>query len=459
MTDIQFDETAFENAFEAALQMEKKDYPAYIGGFQVASGTEFRVWSPIDSSIEYGHFQEPEDGIAKVAVDGSLKTYEEWSKSSVEHRAEIFGKAAELITAQRYRLAAIVAIASGMVPKEAVAEVDRLIEVASSAASDLVSAKGCPTGAWGVISSHNSPLASPAGFALAIMAGGNTVTVIPSKYCPVPLFVFYDLMKKAGLPGGVLNLIADRAEKSKIELADDPRIAGVVVSGSGKEVEDMMFLGVDDELRFVNEIKGMNPILVLKPGNMKDAVRNVIGSAFSFSGQHLYSTSKVIILQDEEQKFVDALIEQLKDLEIDDPIEKGTFTGPMIGEVAGKAFLNLVMENMDCLLWGGKRVEKETTLAGFYVKPAVFSGLDPENELTYMDAGFPVLCITPVPNAEAAFEELSNTECGLSAGILSRDGKLIETFKQECDAPNTFVNGSSLDIKPALGAKVSAFLK
>lgn len=76
-----------------------------------------------------------------------------------------------------------------------------------------------------------------------------------------------------------------------------------------------MFLMVDDELSFINELKGMNPILVYKPSDMKKAVRDVLDSAFRYSGQGLFSTSKVVLTIEDQKRFTDMIMEQAKLLE------------------------------------------------------------------------------------------------------------------------------------------------
>ena len=87
--------------------------------------------------------------------------------------------------------------------------------------------------------------------------------------------------------------------------------------------------------------------------------------------------------------------------------------------------------------------------AGAYVAPVVMSGLDDENDLSYMDSGLPILNIKVVDTLDAAFEELENTECGLSAGIFAKDPKVIDRFKKEVDVQAVYVNESSRTLPPA----------
>ena len=454
-----FDEEKFETAFQAVLQMNKKDYPSYIKGMKIASGNTFPVNSPIDNSIRFGLFQDPEAGISQRAVEASLEVYSDWSKTDVSVRVEYFQKVLKELKLQRYRLAAIVLLSSGMTPKESVAEVDRLIDILESECKRVKDIKGESTGAWAVITSHNSPLASPAGFASVAMLAGNTVVVMPSKFCPVPVYTFYEILERAGLPSGVMNLVADRKDDTAESLANDPRVAGVVVSGSGSNVEEMIFLQIDDELRFINELKGMNPIIIHRPIDNDRAVKDVISSAFSYSGQRLYSTSKIIIVADSQQRFMDSFSSQLKDIRIGDPAEKGIFAGPLISEANGKRFLEIVSKEKECLIFGGKKVIDDFTRSGSYMIPAVFMGLGDEKEITYMDSGLPILHVKIVNDVEAALEEVENTECGLSVGIFSKDQKVISMLRENANVGTVFVNESSVSIQPAQEAKIENFVK
>lgn len=449
----------FENSIMQVLDVEKKDYPSYFGGFKVASGVEFTVCSPIDESIKFGAFQEPEEHIMVEAVTAAVKAFREWSNTPISERIKPFELVLNTLKARRMYYAAMVTVASGMTRRDSLAEVDCLI---STVEKLIAESKTCnrtkPYGAWAIISAHNSCFASPVGYAIAAMIAGNTVVMNPSKTCPTPVYAFYTLCEKFGLPGGVLNLVVDRKEyESTQELANDMRINGIAASGSGERLEDMMFLQVDDDLKFINEIKGMNPAIVYRPSNMKEAVKNIIDSAFSFSGQRLHSCSKIIITRDDQEKFLDNLTEQLKDFVVGDPVNDTSCAGPLINKDAAKKFKELAEQNLGFVVAKGKSVPKD--LADNYVAPIVVMGLDEDNDLNYMDSGLPILNIKVVDSIDEAFEELENTECGLSAGIFTKDQKLVDRFKKEVNAPLTYVNESSCNLPVALGAELKNFSK
>ena len=454
----QYDDEKFEAAFQAILQLKKKDNPSYIGGMKVASGHEFVVKSPIDNTISFGTFQEPEMGTADYAVEMAVKVHPTWAGMPLQQRISYFVDLLSIIKTQRYRLAAIVLLSSGMTRQESVSEVDRLIEIVSECVAVKEIKRG-KTGVWGIITSFNSPLASPVGHAIAAMVAGNTTVVMPSRHCPTPVYTLYEMMESVGLPSGAMNLLVDKRDRSYVQLANNYDIEGILISGSAEYLDDMMFLQVDDELKVLNELKGMNPIIVHKPGDLRSTVDEILSSAFKYSGQRLFSTSKLIVTAEDSNKVINLLLEKAKELKISDPADADVFSGPIISEDNEKKFIKKTGEAKANILFGAKKVNSELTQNGSYFTPAILSGLDAENELTFMDFGLPILCIKTVGDLDAAMSELEDTECGLSAGIMSKDPRAIERFLSEADVKFKFVNESNMKLKPAVYAGPEEFLK
>ena len=138
----------FEKAIDQFLSAEKRDYPSYYGGLKVASGVEFIIHSPIDESIRYGIFQEPEEGIMEAAVEATLKAYGEWSKVPVAERAAYFEKYLALLKVRRMYYAAMVTVSTGMVRQDALLEVDTLIAAIEGILKEAKTFRGSPVGVW-----------------------------------------------------------------------------------------------------------------------------------------------------------------------------------------------------------------------------------------------------------------------------------------------------------------------
>ena len=451
----------FDAAIELVLSNGKRDYPSYVGGLKVASGNLFNICSPVDKSIIFGSCQEPEDGLTERAVVVAKDAFKTWSKSSVEERTKIFDKVLEQLDKQKYRLAAIVSLSVGMRREDALEEVERLVEVIAKACDDIEEKKGKATGVWAILTSHNSPLAAPMGYACAAIIAGNTAIMIPSVRAPVPVYAMYEILEDAGLPGGVLNVIVDRSMKYKctMELANNMDVCRIVAAGSGQRMEDLMFLQTDDELRFINEIKGMNPIMVYKPSSMKEAARTVLDSAFSFMGQRLDSCSKVVGLESEQKTFIDALVSEAKNIRITDPNEPDAFAGPVISQRKVDAFMDLVDELKGNVIFGGKKVKDILTENGYHVTPAIVMGLDEEHDQNNMDSALPILSVQIVQDVDQAIDIINCTEYGMCAGIITKDQAFAERFVDEINADEVFINDPSNIIGVASRALVANFME
>lgn len=452
------DDAAFTKAIEVVLATGKSDYPSYIGGLKVASGMSADVYSPIDKTIIFGTCQEPEEGLADRAVTVAKEAFITWSETSVDERIAVFEKILSKIEQQRYRLAAMASVSVGMDKVRSLNEVDTLIDVIRKACADIKTEKGSPQGVWAILSAFNSPLASPMGYAATAIIAGNTVVMVPSVHSTLPVYTMYRIFEDCGVPGGVLSIITDSTNKMSSELANNMDITGIVATGSGERLEDLMFLQADEDLRFVNEVKGMNPIMVFKPSSMKEAAKTVLDAAFRFSGQLINSCSKVVLVEGQQEEFLKCLLEEANSITITDPTDPKAYAGPIISEKKLKEFEDMLDSIKGNVVFGGKRVKDIMTENGPYVVPAIVMGLDDEHDLNNMDSALPILSIQVASGVDDAIDIINCTEYGLSAGIITKDEAIAKRFKEEVDAENIFVNDRSKIPGAAFCATVDRFL-
>lgn len=448
-------EKLFTRELEVILSTEKTGYPSYIGGLKVASGTDYKLSSPIDESIIFGKFQLPEEGTAVFAVEEAEKALGDWSGMKPSERVEIFKNVLERVKARKFRLAACVMISTGMVMEDCLNESDRLIEMIEDACKNAEDAE--TFGVWGIISEHNSSLASPAGSAVYAMIAGNTVVALPAVMCPMPMFMFNDILNAVGLPDGVFNILTSDGHKTDNEIITQSIVRGIAASGSGDRIDELMFLPVDRELNFVGELKGANPILVYGTKNLNSAAESIAQSAFRSTGQRLYSCSTVIVSKSEKMKLISALKESAESLIIDDPAELKADTGPLISKDDFLKFQKLTEKYADAIIFGGRRVRGEFLDGGYYVEPTLVEFPEGDCELGSFDIGVPIVTVISVNDEEALFEELLNTECGLSASIFCDNERIIKRFKEEAEAPFLNVNEGTENMLPGMSLNIKRF--
>ncbi len=459
MCALQMDDSQFDKFIEIVLDAPKHDLTAKIGPFDIASGTEDILYSPIDDTIIFGRLQDPEPGTAARAAAVAAEAFPKWSATSPGERKEILLKVASLMEPRLYRMAAEVVLSTGMAREDAFNEAVAAIEAVKNAAAACDSPMGKPLGVWAVVALRSSPLASPVGYAAMAIAAGNTVVLVPSGACPKPVFSAFDVFRTAGLPDGVLNVVCDRIDRFIPELCDTLEVVGTVASGCGPAMDEMMFLAVDDDMHFINEVKGMNPVVVSAPADMKKAASAILESAFVNSGMGLYACSKVFVKAEEERTLLSALIEKLKDFKVGDPTYAGTGMGPLLNDKTEEAFKELRDTHLESVAFGGKKVKSDSN--GRYYTPLLLVGLGDEDELLYADSGLPVLAVRPYASVDALTEELSQTDCGLSVGVMSTDSKTLSAVKKFAadDGLTVWGNEGSRGLRAAVRAKPADFCK
>jgi len=459
MCALQMDDAQFDKFIEIVLDAPKHDCAAKIGAFDIASGTEDILYSPIDDSIIFGRLQDPEPGTAERAATVAAEAFKSWSATTPAERKKIISDVAKLLEPRLYRMAAEVVLAAHTGAEDAFNEAVTAIDVLKKAAEACDAPMGKPLGVWAVIALRSSPLASPIGYAAMAVAAGNTVVLMPSGACPRPVFSVFDVFRSAGLPDGVINIVCDRVDRFMPELCDTLDVLGVVASGCGPSMDEMMFLAIDDDMHFVNEVKGMNPVVVCSPGDMKKAASAIIDSAVANNGMGLYACSKIFVKAEEERTLLSAMMEKLKDLKVGDTTYAGTPMGPLLNDKTEKAFLELKESHLENVAFGGKKVPSESN--GRYYSPLLLVGLNEEDELLYADSGLPVMVIRPYASLESLIEELSQTDCGLSVGVMSTDSKTVSAVKKFAaeDGLAVWGNEGSRGMKAVSRATVADFCK
>lgn len=192
VTDLQPNRKEYEynKNIMLALQKIKKSYFICLGDMKLDSKDRFQITSPINESINLGSIYGSKNGMKKEAVSAALEAFKEWSKSSVFSRVSYFMKFLNTIKCNKPYYAAVLTVSSSMVYKDAMLEVDQLICIITRLMNNIKSSNGKrPYGVWTIISIHNSPFASPVGYAISAMMAGNTIIMCPSEYCPIPVYI------------------------------------------------------------------------------------------------------------------------------------------------------------------------------------------------------------------------------------------------------------------------------
>jgi 1-pyrroline-5-carboxylate dehydrogenase len=452
--------SAYDRGLEAARQRLGGDHPFVIDGEERTSGDWFEERSPIDSEIVVGRYAQAgtDDVAAAVAAAGAFAPT--WDATPWTERVALMRKAADLMEERMAELAAVVAIEVGKNRLEALGDVAETVEFFRYYSDQMERNDGyvlrlgslspgeenhsvCrPWGVWAVISPFNFPMALAAGPSIGAMITGNTVVLKPSNQGALSGLLFYEVMRDAGLPPGVLHVVTG-GDQTGDALAHHPGVDGITFTGS-YEVGMYLYTTTrsDRPKPVVCEMGGKNPTIVAASADLDLAAEGVMRAAFGFSGQKCSACSRVYVEEPAYSEFLDRLVEKTSRLRVGNPLEQEVFMGPVIDRAAVERFRKAVEEVRSSggeVLTGGEVLSEGDLARGNFVQPTVTTA--PRSSYVWSKELFmPFVVAGPVASFEEALDEANATPYGLCAGLFSGDESEIEEFFRRIEAGVTYVN-------------------
>jgi 1-pyrroline-5-carboxylate dehydrogenase len=275
------------------------------------------------------------------------------------------------------------------------------------------------------------------------MITGNTVVTKPSSNTPIVAFKFAEIIKQAGLPNGIFNLVIGSGAKLGSEIVNNKDIAGIVFTGS-KDVGYRMaqtFCKTHPK-PLIAELGGKNPAIVTESADVAKAVDGVIKAAFGYSGQKCSACSRVYVHKKVKDEFLKRLIEKTKNLPVGNPLDPNTFVGPLAHDDAYKKYQKYtkVAAKDGKVLVGGSLKKEGELKYGYYVEPTIVEGLPKQHRLFKEEMFVPILCVADYDKFEDALKLANDSDYGLTAGIFSTSQEEIRKFLDNIEAGVVYVN-------------------
>ncbi|QLH75597.1 MAG: aldehyde dehydrogenase family protein [Methanomassiliicoccales archaeon] len=464
------------------LALGPKQYPLVIDGQRITGRSHFDDRSPIDENIIVGRFPRGSAEDVDAAVDAAKRAFSDWSRADLETRLGIFTKAADIMDEERFRLAAAITYDNGKNRHEAIAEVDEAIDFVRYYVGCMKENNGFsnetprayedersqsvlrPYGVWAVICPFNFPLAISCGMMTGAMVTGNTVVVKPASPAPLMPYLYYDILERAGLPPGVMNVVTGGGAEVGGRLTAHPEISGFVFTGSKEVGFDLIKRSLRRyPVPVIAEMGGKNPAVVMPSADLEKAVRGIAHSAFSYSGQKCSACSRAYVHEEIFDDLVGRLVRRTESLRFGDPRKADTYSGPVIHAKAVQDYERYVeMARKDGKVHcGGKKIEVPG-LKGYYVAPTIVTGLHEDHFLLKNELFLPILCVQRVRSLEEALRKANDVDFGLTAGIYSTERSEIEYFFDNIEAGVCYANrargattGAMVGSQPFCGWKAS----
>src|SRR5579862_6807901 len=424
----------------------------WIGGKSVAgtSGRKGPVFNPATGR------QTGEVGFATVGeVDAAVQTakaaFATWREVSLAKRAEIFFRIRELLHDRREDVARILTSEHGKVLPDAIGEVTRGLEVVeyccglptllkseyseqASTGIDVYSIRQ-PLGVVAGITPFNFPAMVPMWMWAPAIACGNTFVLKPSEKDPSASVWTAELLKEAGLPDGVFNVV--HGDKVAVDaVLEHPDIAAVSFVGSTPIARYVYETATANGKRCQALGGAKNHMIVLPDADIDMAADAAVSAAYGSAGERCMAVSMLVAVGDVADPLVEAIKERIPNVKVGDGLKPDSEMGPLITREHRDKVASYLDGEGELVVDGRDSCPED----GFFLGPSLIDHLTPADR-AYQDEIFgPVLGITRVSTYDEAVRLVNENPYGNGTAIFTRDGGVARQFEFEAQAGMVGVN-------------------
>jgi RHH-type proline utilization regulon transcriptional repressor/proline dehydrogenase/delta 1-pyrroline-5-carboxylate dehydrogenase len=455
-------------------------YPLIINNKPVSTQEWLPSLNPANQKEVIGYSAQASIEQAEQALEAARKAQRQWARLPVNDRAAFLEKIADLIRRDKAELCALEVLEAGKNWTEADADVAEAIDFCNFYAAcmrelglphrtQLVAGETnvqhwLPRGVGIIIAPWNFPLAILTGMTTAAAVAGNSVIMKPSDQTPVIAAHLMKLCVEAGLPPGVVNLLTGSGGTIGAHLVGHPRVDFIAFTGSKEvglkiwETAGRTLPGQLDLKKVVCEMGGKNCVIVDSDADMDEAVIGCISSAFGYQGQKCSALSRLVVLQDNYDKFLTRLVAAAASLRVGPAEIPGNIIGPVINRAAQERISKIIEEGKKDakLAWQGSVPNDQ---GACYVPPAIFTQVPPTSRLFQEEIFGPVLAVTPAKNFDEALALANQSDFALTGGCYSRSPENIARVEAEMVCGNLYINrpitGAVVERQPFGGFKMS----
>jgi malonate-semialdehyde dehydrogenase (acetylating) / methylmalonate-semialdehyde dehydrogenase len=386
--------------------------------------------------------------VVDEAVAAASRAFETWRSSSLSQRSKVLFAFRELVAAHSDELAELITTEHGKVLADAAGEVQRGLEVVEFACgvphllkggfSENVSTRvdsyslRQPLGVVGVISPFNFPAMVPMWFFPVAIACGNAVVLKPSEKDPSASVLMAELWERAGLPGGVFNVV--QGDKVAVDrLLSHPDVAAVSFVGSTPVARHVYETGTSHGKRVQALGGAKNHMVVLPDADLDLAADAAVNAGFGSAGERCMAISAVVAVDPVGDDLVARIAARMAGLRTGDG-RRGCDMGPLVTAAHRDRVASYLTAGVSAgatLVVDGRTVDPDGAAEGFWLGPSLFDHVDPSMSV-YTDEIFgPVLSVVRAPSYDAALDLVNANPYGNGTAIFTNDGGAARRFQNE----------------------------
>ncbi|KAG9302933.1 hypothetical protein G9A89_022350 [Geosiphon pyriformis] len=404
---------------------------------EAVDGKRFETINPATGKVITTVAEASEKDI-DLAVEVATEAFENvWKNFDGQKRGELMNKLADLLERDSEELAVLEALDNGKAYLTAkFVDVKGIIttiryfagwadkihgKVVETSHDKFTYTRHEPIGVVGQIIPWNFPLCLLAGKMAPALACGNTVIIKPAEQTPLSALKVATLIKEAGFPPGVVNIVPGFGKTAGAAIASHMKIWKVAFTGSTLVGRSILKAAAESNLKKVSlELGGKSPNIILEDADIEQAVKWAHMGIFFNNGQICCAGSRVYV----QEKIYDKFLEQYKNYvltkKLGDPFDAETYQGPQVSELQFDRIMNYIdvgKKEGATLLMGGERHGNE----GYYIKPTIFTDVNENMKIMQEEIFGPVVAIAKFKTVEEALERAHITKYGLAAAVFTKD--------------------------------------
>ena len=410
--------------------------------------------NPSDTSDVIGTYCQGSREDVDDAVAAARAAQPAWGAASPQVRHDVLEAAGAAIMARKEEIGSLLSREEGKTLAEGIGETARAAQIFKFFAGEALRNAGDAlasvrpgidvtiereaVGVIGMITPWNFPIAIPAWKIAPALAYGNAVVLKPADLVPGCAWEIANILKDAGCPDGVFNLVMGRGSVVGARIVEHPDVDAISFTGSVPTGRGIAVACAESGKRVQLEMGGKNPMVVLDDADLDIAVSAAVNSGFFSTGQRCTASSRVIVTEGIHDRFMEKLVEATKTLKVGNALDSTTQVGPVVDarQLEGNlAYVELAREE-GCEVIGGERIEGP----GFFQRPAIFAGARNDMRVCREEIFGPCISVIKVADYDEALAVANDTDFGLSAGICTTSLKAATHFRKNSKAGMVMVN-------------------
>ena len=299
-----------------------------------------------------------------------------------------------------------------------------------------------PLGVVAAITAWNAPLLFVAWKCAPALAAGNTCIVKPSEFASASSLEYARLVKEAGFPDGVFNVVTGYGLEAGAALVEHPGVAKITFTGSDASGQKIYESAARDIKHVSLELGGKSPNIVFEDADLDMAAKGVVSGIFAATGQTCVAGSRLLVQESIAEEFVDRLLDMARCANIGDPMEPNTHVGPITTQQQYDkvmSYINIARAEGAKCVYGGNACTVEGG-GDQFVEPTIFTEVTNDMRIAQEEVFGPVLAVITFKDEDEAIRIGNDVVYGLAAGVWTKDIRRAMRFTKALKAGTVWVN-------------------